>query len=178
MRQYFDDQTVLVTQAMNIDQLDRRILRVLQADADITNEELAKQVHSSAATTQRRVKRLKDIGAIQKVVAVVDPAIVGEPLLAIVEVTMAAQNTETLSAFEALALKSTWVQQCYRVSTGPDFMLVLAVPDMATYNMLAASLFSAVHEVRNVRTFFVVARSKFGTDIPVGAVFDDQAASR
>lgn len=157
---------------MNIDQLDRRILQELQANADITNEALGIRIHASAATTQRRVKRLKDIGAIQRVVAVVNPQAFGDPLIAIAEVSLAAQNAESLSAFEALALNSSSVQQCYRVSTGPDFMLVLAMPDMAAYNALAASLFSATHGVRNVRTFFAVSRSKFGTEIPIGDIDD------
>ena len=150
-----------------VDNLDRAILTALQTNADLTNEALGKLVHASPATCQRRVKRLKDIGAIEKIVAIVNPASVGEPLTAIVEVTLASQTEEVFKAFEAKAKGLGFVQQCYRVSTGPDMVLVLAVPDMHAYHELAASLFTAANDVRNVRTFFSVLRTKFGTDIPV-----------
>jgi Lrp/AsnC family transcriptional regulator, leucine-responsive regulatory protein len=153
---------------MNIDHLDRLILEALQTDADITHDALGMRLHTSAATCQRRIKRLKSIGAIEKTVAVVSPQAVGQPLIAVVEVTMTAQTDEVLSAFEALSAQSVSVQQCYRVTTGPDFILVLAMPDMQAYHALASALFSAVNEVRNVRTFFSVLRSKFSTEIPVG----------
>ncbi|MCD8503963.1 MAG: Lrp/AsnC family transcriptional regulator [Burkholderiaceae bacterium] len=152
---------------MKVDELDRLILRELQTNADITNEALSHRVHASPATCQRRVRRLKEVGVIEKVVAIVNPDAVGVPLLAIVEISLASQTAQSLAAFESKASLSIWVQQCYRVSTGPDFVMVLAVPDMKTYHDFSSELFTVSNEVRNVRTFFSVMRSKFGTNIPV-----------
>lgn len=157
---------------MDIDQLDREILEILQVNADITNEKLADRIHVSAATCQRRVKRLKTIGAIEKVVAIVNPKTLVAPLIAIVEVSMECQTIETLSAFEALVNQLSAAQQCYRVSTGPDFVLVLALRDMQDYQDVASVLFSSINQVRNVRTFFSVHRSKFSTTIPIQRKLD------
>lgn len=152
---------------VTLDNLDRLILQTLQVDADITFEALGKLVHASSATCQRRVTRLKEIGAIEKVVAIVNPKALAEPLIAISELSLVSQTEQVLAAFEQKVLEMPFVQQCYRVSTGPDFVLVLALPNMTAYHALASDLFTVSNDVRNVRTFFSILRSKFSGQIPV-----------
>ena len=152
---------------IELDVLDHAILRVLQLDADITFDALSKLVHASPATCQRRVRRLKDNGVIEKVVAIVNTRAVDEALIAIAEVSLTSQTAQTLAAFELRANASALVQQCYRVATGPDFILILAVPNMAAYHDVASTLFTVSNDVRNVRTFFSVLRSKFSGAIPI-----------
>lgn len=149
------------------DELDRKILAALQLNASLTHQELARLVQASAPTCQRRVKRLRDLGVISRIVGIVDPKQVGEPLLAIVEVSLTAQASEILDRFETLVGNLDGVQQCYRVSTGPDFILVLALRDMAHYQVFASANFTMANDVRNVRTFFCIKRSKFDTAIPI-----------
>ena len=86
---------------------------------------------------------------------------------ALVEVSLDMQTQEALDAFEALVVADAQVQQCWRVSPGPDFVLVVQVPDMPAYQALAQRLFTAHHQVRNVRAFFAVKRAKFGSQIPL-----------
>ena len=150
-----------------LDELDRRILNALQADASQTNHELAQQVHASAPTCLRRVKRLTDAGVIVRQVAIVAPDKVGAGLTAIVEVTLDNQAEERLQEFEELVATAPQLLQCYRVSPGPDFVLVVQVADMAAYHALAHQLFAAQKNVRNVRTYFSIYRSKFETRIAV-----------
>ena len=150
-----------------LDELDRRILNALQADASQTNHELAQQVHASAPTCLRRVKRLTDAGVIVRQVAIVAPDKVGAGLTAIVEVTLDNQADERLQEFEELVANAPQLLQCYRVSPGPDFVLVVQVADMAAYHALAHQLFAAQKNVRNVRTYFSIYRSKFETRIAV-----------
>ena len=150
-----------------LDELDRRILNALQADASQTNHELAQQVHASAPTCLRRVKRLTDAGVIVRQVAIVAPDKVGAGLTAIVEVTLDNQAEERLQEFEELVAHAPQLLQCYRVSPGPDFVLVVQVADMAAYHALAHQLFAAQKNVRNVRTYFSIYRSKFETRIAV-----------
>lgn len=151
----------------DLDDLDRRILDLLQRDSAITNHELAQRVHASPPTCLRRVKRLMQAGIIQKQVAIVNPDRVGHALTAIIEITLDQQSAEALDAFEALMVKAPEVQQCYRVSTGPDFILVALLADMPAYHAMAHRLFTAHKNVRNVRSFFSVHRSKFETRVPV-----------
>ena len=145
----------------DLDATDFRILEQLQRDASLTNQALAAAVHTSAATCLRRVKRLEDGGVIERRVAILSPQKLGAGLTAIVEVTLDAQGAEHLAAFEARAVAEVPVQQCHRVSPGPDFILVLQVPDMAAYHGLVQRLFTQDANVRNVKTFFSVHRAKF-----------------
>lgn len=150
-----------------LDELDRRILNALQADASRTNSELAASVHASAPTCLRRVKRLIDAGVIERQVAIIAPEKVGAALTAIVEITLDNQAAERMVEFEALVAGETAVLQCYRVSPGPDFVLVVQVADMPAYHALAHRLFASHANVRNVRSFFSIHRSKFETRIAV-----------
>ncbi|HJV95965.1 MAG TPA: Lrp/AsnC family transcriptional regulator [Albitalea sp.] len=148
-----------------LDATDLRILELLQQDASLSNQALAAAAHTSAATCLRRVKRLVDSGVIERRVAIVSPERVGAGLTAITEITLDRQGAEHLSAFEQRAANEAAVQQCHRVSPGPDFVLVLQVPDMAGWNALVERLFTQDANVRNVKTFFSVRRAKFSTRI-------------
>ena len=152
---------------VDLDDVDRRILSVLQNDTTLTNQELAARVHVSAPTCLRRVRRLIEHGVIEKQVAIVSPEKVGAGLTGIVEITLDVQAAERMAEFEAAMARETAVTQCYRVSTGPDFVLVVQVPDMAAYHALAHRAFTAQGNVRNVRTFFSVHRSKFDTRVAI-----------
>lgn len=151
----------------SLDELDKRILNALQQDATRTNQELAELVHASPPTCLRRVKRLKDSGVIARQVALLDAEKVGAGLTAIVEITLDVQSSERLMEFEQLVANEAAVQQCYRVSPGPDFVLLMQVADMPAYHALAHRLFANQANVRNVRSFFSVLRSKFETRISI-----------
>jgi len=153
------------SKTVELDELDRRILNALQENATRTNQELAALVHASAPTCLRRVKRLTDSGVIARQVALLSPEKVAAGLTALVEVTLDVQSSERLTEFERLVGNEAAVQQCYRVSPGPDFVLILQMADMAAYHALAHRLFANHANVRNVRSFFSVFRSKFETRI-------------
>jgi Lrp/AsnC family leucine-responsive transcriptional regulator len=148
-----------------LDQTDLKILAVLQVDASLTNHALAARVHVSPATCLRRVKQLVDRGVIERRVALLSPEALGHGLTAIVEVSLDRQSAEAMAAFEARAVAEDAVQQCHRVSPGPDFVLVVQVGDMAGYDTLVRRLFTEDANVRNVKAFFSVRRAKFETRI-------------
>jgi Lrp/AsnC family transcriptional regulator, leucine-responsive regulatory protein len=152
-----------------LDSLDLRLLDLLQSDAALTNQDLAAAAHVSPATALRRVKRLVEGGVIERRVAVLSPQHLGASLTALAEVTLDRQGAEHLAAFEARAAADPAVQQCYRVSPGPDFLLVLCVPDMPAYDAVVQRLFTQDANVRNIKAFFSVHRAKFGTELPLPA---------
>lgn len=152
---------------MIFDEIDRRILNALQADASQTNSELAQAVHVSAPTCLRRVKQLTQAGVIERQVAIVSPQQVGARLTAIVEITLDIQAAERMTEFEQLVAGEAAVLQCYRVSPGPDFVLIVQVADMPAYHALAHRLFTTHANVRNVKSYFSTFRSKFETRIAV-----------
>jgi Lrp/AsnC family transcriptional regulator, leucine-responsive regulatory protein len=153
----------------DLDEVDFRILRIMQQDSRLSNQDLAEKTHVSPATCLRRVKHMRDAGYIEHEVAILSAdklaPITGYGLTALVEVTLDVQNTERLQAFEIHACKEPAVQQCYRVSTGCDFILAVQCKDMLAYLDLSQKLFAADANVRNVKTFFSVKRAKFSTAI-------------
>jgi Lrp/AsnC family leucine-responsive transcriptional regulator len=149
------------------------LLDQLQIDATLTNQELASKVHVSPPTCLRRVKRLRDAGFIARQVALLDAdrlaSVIGHGLQAIVEITLERQGHEQQESFEARVAGDASVQQCYRVSPGPDFVLVVQARDMPDYLQLAQRLFTSDANVRNVKAFFSVKRAKFDPRTALGA---------
>ena len=143
-----------------LDAIDLRLLSLLQADASRSNQALAEAAFVSPATALRRVRRLVETGVIERQVAIVSAQRVGG-FSVIAEVTLDRQGAEHVAAFEARAVAEAPVQQCYRVSPGPDLVLVLWLPDMAAYHALVQRLFTQDANVRNVKSFFATHRAKF-----------------
>ncbi len=154
---------------IDIDDTDIKLLDALQTDASLSNQALAERVHISPPTCLRRVKRLRDAGLIEREIAILNPDklanITGHGLTAIVEITLDRQGDEHLSAFEKKSTLDAAVQQCYRTSPGPDFVLIVHVLDMPAYLTLSQRLFTSDANVRNVKAFFSVKRSKFESKV-------------
>lgn len=150
---------------INIDATDIKLLDAMQDDASLSNQALAERVHVSPPTCLRRVKRLRDAGLIEREVALLSPdklaAALGHGLTALVEITLDRQGVEQLDAFEDRVVADDAVQQCYRVSPGPDFILLVHVANMPQYLALAQRLFTSDANVRNVKAFFSTKRAKF-----------------
>ena len=154
-----------------IDAIDLHLLDSLQRDASLSNVALAEKVNVSPPTCLRRVKRLVEGGWVDRQVALLNPdrlkATLGHGLTALVEVSLDKQGSEHMDAFEARAVALDAVQQCWRVSPGPDFMLVVQARDMPHYLSLSQALFTQDANVRNVKAFFATKRAKFTTTWPL-----------
>ena len=156
-----------------LDAIDLQLLARLQTDASMSNQALAELVNVSPPTCLRRVKRLREAGLIEREIAVLSvdtlAATFGHGLCAVVEITLDRQDQSALEAFEQKVAREDAVQQCYRVSPGPDFCLVVHARDMPDYLALTQRLFTSDANVRNVKTFFSIKRSKFGARLPLPA---------
>ena len=156
---------------LELDEINLQLLDLLQQDAAQSNQALAERVNVSPPTCLRRIKRLHAAGLIERQVAILRPErvadLLGHGLQTIVEITLERQGAELLDAFEARAVQDTAVQQCWRVSPGPDFVLITYTRDMPAYLALAQRLFTSDANVRNVRAFFATQRAKFDPRIPL-----------
>ena len=156
---------------ISLDAADLALLEQQQIDCSLTNQDLARRVHLSPPTCLRRVKRLRDAGLIESEIAILNPELMartlGHGLEAVVEVSLDRQGNEEQEAFEARVSQDEAVQQCYRVSPGPDFVLIVHARDMQDYLALAQRLFTSDANVRNVKAFFSVKRAKFRPRIPL-----------
>ena len=162
------------------DAIDLQLMDLLQRDATLNNQQLAQRAGVSPATCLRRVARLRESGLIERQVALLSHGALaqlqGHGLAAIVEVSLDRQGAEHLATFEARVVEEDAVQQCWRVSPGPDFVLVVQVLDMPHYQQLAERLFTQNANVRNVKAFFATRRAKFDTKVPLTPVDNAQTA--
>ena|SRR5438105_5947810 len=159
------------SESIYLDAIDIALLEQLQADASLSNQALAQRVHVSPPTCLRRVKRLRDTGLIERQVAILNvdrvAGVTGHGLQAIVEITLDRQGDQEQQAFETRVAQDDAVQQCYRVSPGPDFVLIVHTNDMPGYLALAQRLFTSDANVRNVKAFFSLRRAKFRPSVPL-----------
>ena len=158
---------MIKNESFELDAIDLQLLDLLQQDAAQSNQALAERVHVSPPTCLRRVKRLRDAGLIEREIAILNDdklaPLLGHGISAIVEITLDRQGAEYLETFEARVAPDAAVQQCWRVSPGPDFVLITHTRDMPQYLALAQRLFTSDGNVRNVRAFFSTRRAKFDT---------------
>ena len=158
--------------SIELDAVDLQILRQLQSDASLSNQAMALVLHLTPPTCLRRVKRLHQLGLVEKQVAILNSEklnqFTGHGLQVIVEVSLDRQDSASLLQFEQKAVAEAGVQQCWRVSPGPDFILIIATTDMPAYLGLSQKLFTQDANVRNVKAFFSIKRAKFTTAIPIG----------
>ena len=154
-----------------LDAVDMQLLDQLQHDASLSNQDLAALVHVSPPTCLRRVKRLRETGLIERQIAILSSdrlaPLLGHGLTVIVDITLDQQGAAQQQAFEDRVSLDDAVQQCYRVASGPDFVLIVATRDMPAYLALTQRLFTSDANVRNVKAFFSVKRAKFEPKIPL-----------
>lgn len=152
-----------------LDAIDLKILALIQKDSSMNNVTLAKMVETSPPTCLRRVRRLRDMGVIEKQIALIRPEklfdLLGKGITVIVEVSLSRQDAFTKSAFEARILNESCVQQCYQISHGFDFIIILHTVDVKTYYGLAQRLFTPDLNICSLKAFVSVKRCKFNTQV-------------
>jgi DNA-binding Lrp family transcriptional regulator len=149
-----------------LDTFDLALLDILQKDNTIPLRKLAEQVHRSSASIQRRIQRLQKIGVIRANTAVIDPSKVGQIITLVVEVHADRAQTADLNAMK-ISFSGPEIQQCYYVTGDADFLLVLAVPNMAAFQEIAQHLFYNNSNVKWFRTIVVMDRVKSTLDVRV-----------
>ncbi len=139
-----------------LDRIDRSILRLLQADGRLSNAQLAEQVSLSPSACLRRLQRLEDDGVIQGYRADLSAHAIGRPTTVFIEVTLANQGTAALDAFERAVAACPDVLECHLMSGDFDYLLRVAVADLADYERLHRSQLAALPHVARVRTAFAM----------------------
>lgn len=137
---------------MRLDDLDKRILGVLQRDARISNVELAREVGLSPSPCLRRVKLLEEAGVIDRYVAVLNPTQVGLGLNMFARVWLTAQDAETIDHFIGAMRKLEQVVECYIMLGESDALLRVVVADLEDYRRFQATHLTKVNGIRNVKT--------------------------
>jgi Lrp/AsnC family transcriptional regulator, leucine-responsive regulatory protein len=141
---------------MNLDKLDRDLLRVLQADGRLSNAELAQRIGLSPSACFRRLQRLEEQGVIAGYVADLNGEAIGKPTTVFIEVTLASQVSTALDAFERAVAACDDVLECHLMSGDFDYLLRVAVADMRDYERVHRQRIAAFPHVARIRTAFAM----------------------
>jgi len=152
---------------IDLDAIDRRILTELQADARLTNVELADRVGLSASPCIRRLKRLERDGVIEAYRASLDRAKLGLGLTIYVGVKVERHHDIEASAFEDAVRALKEVISCHLVSGEIDFLLQIVVPDLAAYERLLMSALLRLPGVKDIRSSFAIRTVKSAAPLPL-----------
>ena len=137
---------------MQLDEIDRRILRELQQDGRLQNVELARRVGLSPSPCLRRVKLLEEAGIISRYVAVVDQARVGLKLSMFARISLTAQDAETIEHFIAAMKRLPEVVECYIMLGESDALLRVVVPDLEDYRRFQSTHLTRRNGIQTVKT--------------------------
>ncbi|WP_419901906.1 Lrp/AsnC family transcriptional regulator [Kiloniella sp.] len=152
---------------MTIDNFDKAILRCLQENTRFKSEYIAEKVGLSATACQRRIKRLRDSGAIKKEVAVINPEIAGKPVTLIVQLVVGRCGAEVLDRLKQDLIVLPEIQQCYNVTGAFDFVAIVTVKDMEAYEQFTRRLFFDKPAIKEFETTVVMEKVKVGLEIPI-----------
>ena len=160
-----------------MDEVDRKLLALLQRDATVAMSELAEQVGLSATPVWKRIQKLEQAGVIVGRVALLDPEQVGIGLVVFVAIEAHEHTPDWLANFAAALASMPEVMDAYRMAGEVDYMLRVAVADMAAFDGFYKRLIAAVR-LKNVTSRFAMERLKRTTayPLPAGAFRDRRAA--
>jgi DNA-binding Lrp family transcriptional regulator len=153
--------------AKALDRVDRRILDTLQADARISNQELAKRVGLSPAPCWRRLRRLEEEGFISGYATLLNGSAIGLPILAYALVTLDNHHADTVRQFDRLIQDRPEVLECHSMSGPNDYLLRIVAASMEAYEHFLSTQVLQLAAVRSVNTSFVLRTKKSTTRLPV-----------
>jgi Lrp/AsnC family transcriptional regulator len=149
-----------------MDAIDRKLLDLLQKNAEMTVQELSKEVHLSTTPCWKRINQLKKLGFINKTVSLVNRKRVGLNVTAIVFVTVNTHDPEKISIFADTIKEFPEVLECYRMSGEIDYLLKVIVSDIDSYDSFYKRLIEKVHFLK-VTSNFAIEEIKFTTELPL-----------
>jgi DNA-binding Lrp family transcriptional regulator len=150
-----------------LDSFDLAILRILQADNTVPQRQIGEKVNLSAASVQRRIKRMESDGIIAAQVACVDPARVGLAITIVVEVELKVETGGKVDAIKREFLNAPEIQQCYYVTGETDFVLIVIVSSMVEYEELTQRLFFGNEDIRKFKSFVTMDRTKVNMSLNI-----------
>ncbi|WP_105381773.1 Lrp/AsnC family transcriptional regulator [Neorhizobium alkalisoli] len=150
-----------------MDRIDRKLLNLLQRDASRTNVDVADEVGLSPSSCLRRIRRLRQTGVIDRIVAILNPARTGRALKAMVTVELKLHGEQQMRQFFDRATREDAVAQAYAVTGEVDVVLMLHLRDMEEYDALCDRLFRDETNVARFFTMMIIRTAKNETAVPL-----------
>jgi Lrp/AsnC family leucine-responsive transcriptional regulator len=152
---------------MKLDDVDRKILKILQSEGRITNADLAKRIGISPPAMLERVKRLEAAGVIYRFVALVDPDRIGIGAIAFVRVSLAVHQLPNVDAFAERIKDIEEVLECHQVSGPDDYILKVALHRVKDFRDFTFKKLASIDGVQSINSSFVLGTLKYQTALPI-----------
>lgn len=150
-----------------MDAIDRKIIRALQQDARLTNQDLANRVGLSASPCLRRVRKLEQDGILAGYTALVDQEKFGLPINVFVNIRLEKPSTETISAFEKAIENIDAVVECYLMTGNRDYLLRVVSSDLKSYEHLVRDRLTTIPGVLSLESSFAFGQVKRTNILPL-----------
>ncbi len=151
-----------------LDEIDRKILRALQADAKLTTAEIAARVGLSPSPCARRVRLLEKAGVIKGYTIVLDQKKVGLPISAFASIKLERQREEDLDRFAAAVSRWPEVVDCYLMTGQRDYLMRIAAADLEAYERFLKDKLTRLDNVASIETSFALGQVKRSEVLPIG----------
>lgn len=152
---------------MKLDEIDKKILDILQDNGRITNADLASQIGLSPPPMLERVKKLERNGVIRKYVALVDPQKVDKSIIVFVSITLARHRIKSIDQVREEFRNCPEILECYSITGEEDYLLKVVVKDVADYENFMLHRLAKIPAISRIKSFVVLSTVKYDTKIPI-----------
>lgn len=151
----------------NLDETDRKILRILQRNSDLTVKELAAKLHLSTSPTFERQKRLERDGYIERYMAVVNPHKVGNGIMVLCNIRLKQHSQELIQEFMDVVQNLEEITECYNTSGDYDFLIKVYAHDMKSYQQFMLNTLGTINCIGSLHSIFVIDETKNTHGVPI-----------
>ena len=151
----------------NLDDIDRKILRILQRNSDLTVKELAAKLHLSTSPTFERQKRLERDGYIERYMAVVNPHKVGNGIMVLCNIRLKQHSQELIQEFMDVVQNLEEITECYNTSGDYDFLIKVYAHDMKSYQQFMLNTLGTIDCIGSLHSIFVIDETKNTHAVPI-----------
>ena len=150
-----------------LDETDRKILRILQRNSDLTVKELAAKLHLSTSPTFERQKRLERDGYIERYMAVVNPHKVGNGIMVLCNIRLKQHSQELIQEFMDVVQNLEEITECYNTSGDYDFLIKVYAHDMKSYQQIMLNTLGTINCIGSLHSIFVIDETKNTHGVPI-----------
>lgn len=150
-----------------LDETDRKILRILQRNSDLTVKELAAKLHLSTSPTFERQKRLERDGYIERYMAVVNPHKVGNGIMVLCNIRLKQHSQELIQEFMNAVQNLEEITECYNTSGDYDFLIKVYAHDMKSYQQFMLNTLGTINCIGSLHSIFVIDETKNTHGVPI-----------
>ena len=150
-----------------LDETDRKILRILQRNSDLTVKELAAKLHLSTSPTFERQKRLERDGYIERYMAVLNPRKVGNGIMVLCNIRLKQHSQELIQEFMDVVQNLEEITECYNTSGDYDFLIKVYAHDMKSYQQFMLNTLGTINCIGSLHSIFVIDETNNTHGVPI-----------